>query len=208
VDLAMTLPSSARPLVRRAHAFAQRAHHGQLRKDGQPFIGHPERVAALLEGLGYADAVVAAALLHDVVEDTPVTLEEVRAAFGDRVAALVAAVTEDPALPPGERKRAYRERVRDASPAARAICAADKVVNLADLRRVAERGNVRALRRFRGGLDEQVRRFGAELRMLEDTDADPSLRDAMRAGLDALREQAHRRRRPPRRLRPGLRAAV
>jgi 5'-deoxynucleotidase YfbR-like HD superfamily hydrolase len=182
------------PLVRHAYEFAARAHAGQRRKDGQAFITHPARVARLLAGRGHDDEVLAAALLHDVVEETAVTLEALRAAFGDRVAGLVASLTENLALPFDERKRDYRERVRCAPPGARAICAADKVCNLQDLNAVAEAGDLAALSRFRGGLDGQVLRFQAELGMLEDTGVDPALRHVMRSGLDALRSEAGRRR--------------
>ena len=124
-------------LVRRAYAFAEAAHRGQRRKDGRAFIAHPVRVARLLAARGYDEEVLAAALLHDVVEDTSVTLGDLRELFGARVAELVACVTENPELPAGERKRAYRESVRSSSHAARAICAADKVCNVSDLNEAA-----------------------------------------------------------------------
>jgi guanosine-3',5'-bis(diphosphate) 3'-pyrophosphohydrolase len=181
-----------RTLVRRAYAYAEDAHRGQRRKDGRAFIDHPVRVARLLAACGYDDEVVAAGLLHDVVEDTAASLRDVRERFGPRVAALVACVTEDPALPGGERKRAYREKVRRASRAARAICAADKVCNLTDLHEAASDGAAEVLARFDGGLDAQLERFAAELAMLDDTGADEALRTAMRSGLRALDAQARR----------------
>jgi (p)ppGpp synthase/HD superfamily hydrolase len=172
-------------LVRRAYAFAEAAHRGQRRKDGCAFIAHPVRVARLLAGRGYDEEVLAAALLHDVVEDTSVSLKEVRDRFGSRVAELVACVTENRELPLGERKRAYRDRLRRSSQAARAICAADKVCNLADLREAA--GDEQVLARFAGGLDGQVEQHSAALSMLEETGTDRALRDAMRAELRGLR---------------------
>jgi GTP pyrophosphokinase len=175
-------------LVRRAYAFAEAAHRGQRRKDGRAFIAHPVGVARLLAGRGYDDEVIAAALLHDVVEDTPVTLTDVRERFGARVAALVGCVTENHRLSSGERKRAYRERLRRSPHAARAICAADKVCNLADLREAAK--SDRVLARFDGGLDAQVAHHSAALSMLEETGTDAALRDAMRAELVALRRLA------------------
>ncbi len=178
-------------LVRRAYAFAEAAHRGQRRKDGRAFIAHPVRVARLLASRGYDEEVLAAALLHDVVEDTSVTLGDVRARFGTRVAELVAWVTENPELPAGERKRAYRDRLRRSPHAARAICAADKVCNLADLREAA--GNDQVLARFDGGLDAQVRHHSDALTMLEETDSDRALRDALRTALRALRAQARSR---------------
>jgi guanosine-3',5'-bis(diphosphate) 3'-pyrophosphohydrolase len=186
-------PGPQDTLVRRAYAFAEAAHRGQRRKDNRAFIAHPVRVARLLAARGYDEEVVAAALLHDVVEDTAVTLDEVRERFGARVAQLVAYVTEDPGLPTGERKRAYREGLRRSPDAARAICAADKVCNASDLREAASDSAEEVLARFAGGLEAQVQRFTAELSMLEESGTDRSLREAMRAELGVLRTQARRR---------------
>ena len=183
---------AATPLVRHAYAFAEHAHRGQRRKDGQAHISHPVRVARLLAQRGYGEEVLAAALLHDVVEDTPVTLTEVREAFGGRVAELVDCVSEDPALHGDDRKVAYRERVRAAPFGARAICAADKVCNLDDLRIAAATEDHVALRRFHGGLHGQARRFSAELQMLREAGADGELVEAMRRGIVALLTEARR----------------
>jgi guanosine-3',5'-bis(diphosphate) 3'-pyrophosphohydrolase len=195
-------PGPQDTLVRRAYAFAEAAHRGQRRKDNRAFIAHPVRVARLLAARGYDEEVVAAALLHDVVEDTAVTLDEVRERFGARVAQLVACVTEDPGLPTGERKRAYREGLRRSPDAARAICAADKVCNASDLREAASDSAEEVLARFAGGLEAQVQRFTAELSMLEESGTDRSLREAMRAELGVLRTQARRRDDVRRRRRP------
>jgi guanosine-3',5'-bis(diphosphate) 3'-pyrophosphohydrolase len=195
-------PGPQDTLVRRAYAFAEAAHRGQRRKDNRAFIAHPVRVARLLAARGYDEEVVAAALLHDVVEDTAVTLGEVRERFGARVAQLVAYVTEDPGLPTGERKRAYREGLRRSPDAARAICAADKVCNASDLREAASDSAEEVLARFAGGLEAQVQRFTAELSMLEESGTDRSLREAMRVELGVLRTQARRRDDVRRRRRP------
>jgi guanosine-3',5'-bis(diphosphate) 3'-pyrophosphohydrolase len=189
-------------LVRRAYAFAEAAHRGQRRKDDRAFIAHPVHVARLLAARGYDEEVVAAALLHDVVEDTAVTLAEIREQFGARVAQLVECVTENPELPTPERKRAYREGLRHSPDAARAICAADKVCNASDLYQAASQGEEQVLARFAGGLDAQVQRLSAELTMLDESGTDRSLRDAMRAELGGLRTQARRRADTRRRPRP------
>ena len=135
---------------------------------------------------------LAAGLLHDVVEDTPVTLPEVRQAFGTRVALLVDCVSEDMSLPGPERKLAYREAVRVGPAEARAICAADKVCNIEDLRVTAASGDHVALQRFHGGLHAQAQRFTAELEMLLDAGADAGLTDALRRGVAALQAEARR----------------
>ena len=77
-----------------AYAFALEHHAGQMRKSGEPFISHPLEVAMILAGLNLDTATLQAAILHDVVEDSTVSLKEVRTRFGDEVAALVDGVTK------------------------------------------------------------------------------------------------------------------
>jgi GTP pyrophosphokinase len=80
--------------LRRAYAIAERMHRGQPRKSGAPYITHPLAVAIILAAMGMDTVTLVAALLHDTVEDTPYTLGEVRADFGDEVAVLVDGVTK------------------------------------------------------------------------------------------------------------------
>ena len=77
-----------------AYRFALEHHAGQMRKSGEPFISHPLEVAMILAGLHLDTATLQAALLHDVVEDSAVSLKEIRARFGEEVAALVDGVTK------------------------------------------------------------------------------------------------------------------
>ncbi|HEU4735891.1 MAG TPA: HD domain-containing protein [Solirubrobacterales bacterium] len=124
-------------LVKEALATAQRAHAGQLRRgsDGRPFIDHPVAVAERLIDEGQSDEVLAAALLHDVVEKSDTELATVRERFGDTVAALVGAMTEDESIASYEdRKEEHRHRVAGSGPAALAIFAADKLTNVTMLR--------------------------------------------------------------------------
>jgi (p)ppGpp synthase/HD superfamily hydrolase len=83
-------------LIDRARAFATAAHAGQLRKFvGTPYVAHPIEIAAIVASVpGATPEMIQAALLHDVVEDTPVTLEEIRGEFGEDVARLVDEVTK------------------------------------------------------------------------------------------------------------------
>ena len=81
-------------LIRTAYHSAAAAHTGQLRKSGEPYIHHPVEVATILAELGLDDTTLAAALLHDAVEDTGMTTEDVAAAFGPTVAAIVDGVTK------------------------------------------------------------------------------------------------------------------
>ena len=86
--------TEARGLIRRAYAFAERAHEGQVRKSGEPYIIHPLNVAHILAELSFEPAVIAAGLLHDVLEDCDVTREEIRQEFGESVLVLVEGVTK------------------------------------------------------------------------------------------------------------------
>ncbi len=87
-------PAVDKDLLARAFLFAAKAHEGQQRRSGQDFVHHPYGVALILAGLRMDEQTIAAALLHDVVEDTDVELEDVRAEFGDEVASLVDGVTK------------------------------------------------------------------------------------------------------------------
>jgi guanosine-3',5'-bis(diphosphate) 3'-pyrophosphohydrolase len=83
-----------RALICRAFEFAYRLHEGQRRKSGEPYICHPIAVAGLLRDLGGGSAMIAAGFLHDVVEDTDVTVEEIEQRFGTEVRQLVEGVTK------------------------------------------------------------------------------------------------------------------
>ena len=83
-----------RELIRRAYKTAKRAHRGQKRQSGEPYINHCLAVAAILIDLRVPPSVVAAGLLHDTVEDTKITLEDILEDFGDEIAHLVDGVTK------------------------------------------------------------------------------------------------------------------
>src|SRR5437868_8630926 len=87
-------PDADRELLTRAFEFAARAHEGQRRRSGQEFIYHPWGAAKILAGLRMDEATLAAALLHDTVEDTGTEIEDIRAEFGDEIAKLVEGVTK------------------------------------------------------------------------------------------------------------------
>ena len=80
--------------IQRAYEVAERMHEGQTRKSGDPYITHPLAVTTILAELGMTAPTLCAALLHDTVEDTPYTLEQLRADFGDEVVQLVDGVTK------------------------------------------------------------------------------------------------------------------
>ncbi|MGB0731645.1 MAG: RelA/SpoT family protein [Miltoncostaeaceae bacterium] len=87
-------PDSDVDAIRRAYAFAEERHRGQQRHSGDPYITHPLGVARIAAGLGLDAETIQAALLHDVVEDTGATRDDVEAAFGPQVAAMVDGVTK------------------------------------------------------------------------------------------------------------------
>ena len=97
-------------LIQRAYIVAERAHEGQFRRSGEPYISHPIAVAQILADLGIGSVTVAAALLHDTVEDTEYTLEQCRADFGDEIAMLVDGVTKLDKLKHGEAAQAETVR--------------------------------------------------------------------------------------------------
>ena len=124
-------------LLLKALAFAAHKHRDQRRKDAQasPYINHPIALADVLmnEG-GVTDVeVLCAALLHDTVEDTATTHEELVNAFGTRIARIVAEVTDDKALPKSERKRLQVEHASAISREAKLVKLADKICNLRDV---------------------------------------------------------------------------
>ena len=124
-------------LLLRALAFAAHKHRDQRRKDAgaSPYISHPIALADVLvnEG-GVRDVeVVCAALLHDTVEDTATTHEELVNAFGARIARIVAEVTDDKRLPKAERKRLQIEHAPHVSREAKLVKLADKICNLRDV---------------------------------------------------------------------------
>lgn len=125
------------PLVHRAVEYAAQKHLGQWRKNPDvptPYFSHPANVAILLGRAGFDDQVVAAGVLHDVVEDCGVTLEELSQMFGAKVAELVSGVSEDKTIKDWEeRKRLYREVLNNADLGAVAVAAADHLHNTRSL---------------------------------------------------------------------------
>lgn len=124
-------------LVKDAMQTARLAHTGQIRhgSDGHPYIDHPVAVAELLATCKYDDEVLAAALLHDVVEKSELAMAQLRERFGDKVADMVEVLTEDETIEDyTERKREQRQRVARSGTDAMAIFAADKLTNVAMLR--------------------------------------------------------------------------
>jgi len=124
-------------LLARAYHFAALAHEKQRRKGerGAPYINHLTDVAEMVaRAVNGQDApLVAAAVLHDTVEDTAVSEADLREAFGDDIASLVMEATDDKSLPKAKRKRLQIEYAPHASPRAKILKMADKISNLNSL---------------------------------------------------------------------------
>jgi (p)ppGpp synthase/HD superfamily hydrolase len=123
----------------RAYHFAAVRHANQLRKGkaGEPYVNHLTEVADLVAAATGGDDVdlIIAAVLHDTIEDTGTTRSELAGEFGERVAGLVAEVTDDKSLPKAERKRLQIEHAPHISSGAKLIKLADKTANLHSLKK-------------------------------------------------------------------------
>lgn len=143
-------------LWRRAASFAARAHAGQVRKDGKtPYAAHPFRVALTVRHVFHADdeTTLAAALLHDVIEDTTADYDDLAEEFGAPVADLVSALTKDMRLEESLREPEYDARLARADWRARLIKLADVLDNLHDM---VNRNDHAALRKHRDKCDRAL----------------------------------------------------
>jgi (p)ppGpp synthase/HD superfamily hydrolase len=170
------------PITGDALEYAAARHTGQHRSgDRAPFILHPLEVAQLLRGRDYPDEVVAAGVLHDVIEDAGVGQDEITRRFGPRVAELVGAVTEPSSEGSyGERKARLRDAISRADPDAVAIYAADKVAKLRELRIVI------ATTPDYEPDQAQLDHYWSSLELLEDRDIATPLIRQLRFELEAL----------------------
>ena len=98
--------------IKEAYELAQKAHQGQTRVSGEPYISHPIAVAYILAELGMDTETLIAALLHDVVEDTPITQEDIIRQFGNHIALLVDGVTKLGKVPLSTKEEQQSENVR------------------------------------------------------------------------------------------------
>ncbi|GIO24540.1 HD domain-containing protein [Oceanobacillus sp. J11TS1] len=139
-----------------AKAFATKAHEGQVRKNSnEPYITHPIRVAERLEKAGYSDDLISAGYLHDVVEDTSVSLKDIEQQFGKEVADLVASHTEDKSKSWWERKTATVNHLQNAPKEVKYLIIADKLDNLLELEKEHKKFGDRIWKNFNAGYDQQ-----------------------------------------------------
>ncbi len=119
-------------VIDRALRFGAEAHKNQMRKTDPaiPYFYHPASVGCVLLRAGFSEDVVAAGVLHDVVEDTERTIGDIEQMFGSRISGLVASVSEDKKLPWLERKESYINTVLEGTHETKGISTADKLHNV------------------------------------------------------------------------------
>jgi len=178
------------PLVRAALEQARTDHEGQVRNGsgGMPYIEHPMRVAALLDEHGFGEEVLAAALLHDVVEDSETTLDELREKFGGEVVGLVGAMTDDESIDDYRlRKAEHRERLAAAPTEAMAIYGADKLTNVRTLAEAyAEEGDA-VREEFKVPVELKLEIWEEDLKLLREKTPELPFLDRLEEGLSSFR---------------------
>src|SRR5699024_6331255 len=143
-------------LLKKAKLFAEKAHDGQLRKNGNvPYITHPIRVAEKLKLVGASEELICAGYLHDTVEDTSVEIVDIQKTFGTRVADLVAAHTEDKSRSWKERKQHTIDTVSQANRDVKYLIVADKLDNLLSLEKDIKTQGNQIWKNFNAGPDQQ-----------------------------------------------------
>ena len=143
-------------LIKLAKQFAADAHKGQVRKlNAEPFMNHPENVARRLYDAGFREELVAAGYLHDVVEDTDVSLAEIESVFGMEVSRLVAGNTESKGLPWIDRKLETIGRAEKGSLESKALIGADKLDNLSNIMKYVQLSGDEVWKVFSMGKEQQ-----------------------------------------------------
>jgi (p)ppGpp synthase/HD superfamily hydrolase len=173
------------PVASDAFAFTAERHAGQLREaDAAPFLLHPLEVGALLHVFGYPERVVAAGLLHDILESSETTPVELRMRFGPVIAGLVESVSENAAIvDPLERKAELRRKVAAAGAESAAVFAADK---LSKVREIRIRAACDAGFTTDAGSRRKLDHYTASLKMLERELGDHPVVQALAFELEAL----------------------
>jgi hypothetical protein len=186
-------PFAARlPLTRSAVEYAERMHAGQRRGDGTPFILHPLEVASLLHHNGAPDHLIAAGVMHDLVEKADVKPSDLRKRFGSRITDLVLAVSDDDGISGyARRKAALRRQVAGAGEEALTLFAADKLSKLRELRRetAAHPRSADAPRPVRQLSVRRLRHYERSLALLEERLPESPIVCELHAELAGLRRE-------------------
>lgn len=157
-------------MIGTAFLFAMEAHRGQKRKDGRDYIVHPLEVAMELAKNGADDATICAGFLHDTLEDTAVTEEELKNNFPEEVVSLVKTDSEDKRLTWEERKQQMLDSLKssDAARNYKMLMCADKLVNLKNIKMEQEKIGDAVFDRFKRGKESQKWFFDGLVDVLQD----------------------------------------
>lgn len=162
-------------MIKKAFEFALKAHGGQKRKDGKPYILHPVEVAVELAKNGASDELICAGFLHDTIEDTPTAEEELACLFPPRVVTLVVLDSENKSLSWEERKNHTIEMLR--APGCprelKMLVCADKLSNIRSMRDASEIMGDELWCLFKRGKDKQRRFYEDVVTALSDLDGLP-----------------------------------
>lgn len=144
-------------LVEKALRIMLEAHGQQVRKtDGSLYIIHPMMVAKKLARLDFSDEVIAAAFIHDVLEDTDYPEKKLRQELGDKVVDIILPLTEDKSLDWEDRKQRYIQTVKNASPETKAVSIADKIHNLESIIATYQEMGDKIWTKFNRGKDKKL----------------------------------------------------
>lgn len=144
-------------LIEKAAKIATLSHAGQMRRDKEtPYIVHPFMAAFILAKYDFPDTVIAAALVHDVLEDTDFREEQLRQELGGDVVDIVKSVSENMSLPWDDRKKAYIEKVGKSSEGVKAVSIADKIHNFQNILNTYDEIGPEVWKNFNRGKEHQV----------------------------------------------------
>ena len=172
-------PKQKANLVMTAASIAAFAHRDQKRKvDGTPYIFHPMAVAQKLACAGVSNEdIIAAALVHDVLEDTDYPEEKLREELGGEVVDIVKALTADNALSWLEKKKKYAQSVKNGSAAVQMVALADKITNLENLLEAYKKQGKAVWGRFNASREQKIRFEEEMLAIFKETLNDPMVPD-------------------------------
>ena len=188
-------------LIEKAEEFATEAHKGQKRKGGKdvPYITHPLAVADILKSINAPAEIVIGGLLHDVVEDTDITLHEIGQKFGKQVMTIIDYVTEkDTTFPVKgiERKKSWKSRkveyiyrIKDAPYQAVIVAAADKLHNLRDTLEDFEKHGDGVWKMFNSQKDSQFWYYTTLISVFHKREVPEVILDEMRMALSKIHER-------------------
>ncbi len=157
-------------LIEKAAKIATLAHIGQMRRDKEtPYIVHPFMAAFILAKYDFSDTVIAAALTHDVLEDTDFSEDQLRQELGNDVVGIVKLVSEDMTLQWEDRKKAYIEGVGRSSENVKAVSIADKIHNLQNMLNTYDEIGSEVWKNFNRGKEQQVALVNNLFKMYKET---------------------------------------